>query len=162
MKSNANRDQALYLPAEAEDAPEILALQRIAYRTHEELYGGEENVPPLMETLPELTEEFSKTRFVKAVVNGKLIGSARALPNEHAAHVSRIMVHPYFQRRGIGRRLLAEIEQALQDDVKLFETAVGGKSEDCIAWLQRQGYRIVQIAPPAPADTCVLLQKERA
>jgi len=162
MRSNANRDQTLYLPAELADAPEILALQRIAYRLHEELYGGEENVPPLMETLPELTEEFSKTRFVKAVVNGKLIGSARARPNEHAAQVSRIMVHPYFQGRGIGRRLLAEIEHALQNDVKRFETAVGGKSEENIAWLQRQGYRIVQIMPAAPADTSVHLQKERA
>jgi ech hydrogenase subunit C len=161
MKSNANRDQALYLPAEAEDAPEILALQRIAYRTHEELYGGEENVPPLVQTLPELAGEFGQTRFVKAVVNGKLIGSARARPNDHAAEVSRIMVHPYFQGRGIGRRLLAEVEQSLQNDVKCFETAVGGKSEENVAWLQRQGYQIVQIEPAAPPDTRVHLRKER-
>ncbi|MGD0389624.1 MAG: GNAT family N-acetyltransferase [Tepidisphaeraceae bacterium] len=161
MRSNANRDQALYLPADPQDAPEILALQRITYRPHEELYGGEENVPPLVQTLEELTGEFGPRRFVKAVVNGKLIGSARAHPNHDAAEVSRIMVHPYFQRRGIGRRLLAEIEQSLQNDVKLFETAVGGKSEDSIAWLQRQGYQIVQIMPAAPADTCVHLRKER-
>jgi ech hydrogenase subunit C len=161
MRSNANRDQTLYSPADPQDAPEILALQRIAYRLHQELYGGEENVPPLTQTLQELTDEFGRTRFVKAVVNGKLIGSARVRPNEHAAEVSRIMVHPYFQGRGIGRRLLSEVERACQNDVKVFETAVGGKSEENIAWLQRQGYQIVQIEPSAPADTRVHLRKER-
>jgi len=161
MSSNANRDQTLYFPADPADAPEILALQRVAYRPQEELYGGEENVPPLVQTLQELTDEFGRTRFVKAVVNGKLIGSARARLNERAAEVSRIMVHPYFQGRGIGRRLLDEIERSLQN-VDRFETAVGGKSEDNIVWLQRQGYQIFQIEPAAPADMCVHLRKERA
>jgi ech hydrogenase subunit C len=160
MKHLAERvDQTLYLPADKADAPFILALQRIAYLPQEELYG-EENVPPLVQTLQELTGEFDQMRFVKAVVNGQLIGSARACPNGHAAQVSHVIVHPYFQRRGIGRRLLTEIEQNCQD-VKLFETAVGAKSDGCVAWLQRQGYKTVAADAATPADNLVHLRKER-
>jgi ech hydrogenase subunit C len=152
-------DQILFLPADKEDAMQILTLQRIAYRSHEELYGNEENVPPLMQTLDELAGEFDRMRFVKAVINGKLIGAARAIPNQDGVEVSRVMVHPYFQKRGIGRRLLAEAEAAIPTASR-FEAVVGSKCEQTIAWLQMRGYKIVKVDPATNADGEIHLRKE--
>src|SRR5690348_6562545 len=48
-----NLDQTLYLRALPNDAPEILALQKIAYQSEAELYG-DDSLPALQQTLPEL------------------------------------------------------------------------------------------------------------
>jgi ech hydrogenase subunit C len=155
-----NIDEIVYRPAVKEDAPAILALQRITYRDREALYGGTENVKALMQTLEEVTAEIEQTRVIKAVVNGMVIGSARACAREHAVDVSRIMVHPYFQHRGIGRNLLAKIEESF-NGAKRFETIAAGKSQRSIDWLEQRGYRVFKTEPETPAKTSVHLCKER-
>ena len=137
MKANAGQiDQIVYLPADKSDAPQIMALQRVAFEPDQELYGSEENVPMLMQSVAELTEEFSKSRFVKAVVNGKTIASARGYQIDQTVLVSGVMVHAYFRRRG-------------------------NKSEGTIGWLGRQGYQTFKVEAASPAVTWVHLQKER-
>src|SRR5512133_126870 len=93
-------DKTLYLRAQKSDAPEILALQKIAYQSEAEIYG-DDSLPALQQTLEDLENDFERqpereatllaTRhteqdlrddtdriiFIKAVVNGKIIGSIR-------------------------------------------------------------------------------------
>ena len=96
-------DQTLYLRADKSDAPEILALQKIAYQSEAELYG-DDSLPALQQTLEDLEDDFERAAsnarrpslahraapgnghqeadrivFLKAVVNGKIIGSVRGL-----------------------------------------------------------------------------------
>ena len=67
----------MYLRAEPSDAPEILALQKIAYQSEAEIYG-DDSLPALQQTLDELQNDFERAWcFIKAVVNGKIIGSVR-------------------------------------------------------------------------------------
>src|SRR5512138_3600613 len=108
MQSMANSiDKMLYLRADESDAAELLALQKVAYQSEAELYG-DDSLPALQQTLPEIQDHLKRMVFIKAVVNGKIVGSIRGHAENETAYLSRLSVHPYFRRRGIGRRLLAE------------------------------------------------------
>jgi ribosomal protein S18 acetylase RimI-like enzyme len=75
--------------------------------------------------------------------------------------VSHVIVHPYFQGRGIGRRLTEEIE-AVFPDVKRFEIFTGSKSERNLRLFRKLGYKDFKTEPFTPAITWVYLRKERS
>jgi len=176
-------DQTLYLRADKTDAPEILALQKIAYQSEAEVYGYD-SLPALQQSLDDLENEFERMPnreagllgargathstdaaqdrilFLKAVVNSKIIGSVRGYALDDTAHVSRMMVHPYFRGRGIGRRLLTEIEQAFPT-VRQFEAFTGHKSRRNLFQLEKRGYQIVKTEPFSPTISWVYLRKDR-
>lgn len=107
------------LPATVADAPEILALQRLAYQAEARLYA-DWSIPPLTQTLAELKAELAagleaerqteSPRFaaLKAVDDsGAIVGSVRAgldaPPGEGAVcRIGRPIVHPKRQRQGLG------------------------------------------------------------
>ena len=93
-------------------------------------------------------------------VNGKIIGSVRGYAMDGTAYLSRLNVHPYFRKRGIGRRLLAEIEQAFPH-VGRFETKTGHKSKRNLFQLAKGGYQTFKTEPFTPTITWVYLQKNQ-
>jgi ech hydrogenase subunit C len=184
MKSIADSlDKTQYLRAEKIDAPEILALQKIAYQTEAEIYG-EDSLPAMQQSLEELEGEFDRRPnreahllgargtqddpgkdpdhvvFLKAVVNGKIIGAVRGFAIDETTYLSRVVVHPYFRRRGIGRRLTEEIEAAFPA-AKRFEIFTGQKSESNLRQFRRLGYQEFKTEHSTPALTWVYLQKAR-
>ena len=98
--------------------------------------------------------------FLKAVVNGKIIGSIRGYAMDGTAYLSRLNVHPYFRRRGIGRRLLDEIEQVFPQ-VNRFETKTGHQSKRNLYQLAKRGYETFKTEPYTPTITWVYLQKDQ-
>ncbi len=152
-------DKTLYQHAERNDAPEILALQKVAYQSEAEIYG-DESLPALHQTLDELQNDFARMVILKAVVNGKIIGSVRGYSCDDNAYLSRVIVHPYFRGRGIGRRLLDEIERAFPH-VRRFEAFTGHKSKRNLYQLDKRGYQTFKTEPFTPAISWVYLQKER-
>ena len=185
MKARANSlDKTLFLRADKSDAPEILALQKIAYQSEAELYG-DDSLPVMHQTLQELENDFEhafdrvaaladsqgpagdqrheadQIVFLKAVVNGKIIGSARGFALGETAYLRRLIVHPYFRGRGIGRRLLKEIENAFPD-VKRFEAKTGHQSKRNLYQLAKGGYQVFRTEPFTPHITWVYLQKDRS
>jgi ech hydrogenase subunit C len=152
-------DQAIYQRAKPDDAPAILALQKSAYHAEIAIYG-DDNLPALQQSLEELQKDFDRMIFVKAVVNGKIIGAACGFAVDSTTHVSRVVVHPYFQGRGIGRRLFSEVEQAFPE-AKRFEAFTGHKSECGLRLLGNLGYQSFKTEPHTPALTWVHLQKDR-
>jgi ech hydrogenase subunit C len=185
MKAIANSlDKTLYLRADKSDAPEILALQKVAYQSEAEIYG-DDSLPALQQTLEDLLNDFDRRPnreattvlgargttgrpqddpdhvvFLKAVVNGKIIGSIRGYAIEESAYVSRLIVHPYFRGRGIGRRLLDEIEKAFPH-VQRFEANTAHQSKHNISQVEKHGYRIFKTEPCTPTVSWVYLQKEQ-
>lgn len=145
--------------ANQNDIPEILALQKIAYRSQAEIYG-DDSVPALGQTLEQITAEFEKTIFIKAVVNGKIIGSIRGRLEGDVAHISRVVVHPYFQGKGLGTRLIQQVEQEL-GDVRVFEAYTGHQSAQNLHLYGKLGYREVRTEPFTSTVNWVYLQKER-
>ncbi len=160
MASLANSiDKMLYLHAEKEDAPEILALQKVAYQSEAEIYG-DHSLPALQQTLNQLQQDFERMLFLKAVVNGKIVGAVRGYQADGTAYLSRVIVHPYFRRRGIGRRLLDEIEEAFAR-VTRFEAFTGHQSKRNLFQLTRRGYQPFKTEVFTSAITWVYLQKQR-
>lgn len=171
-------DETVYEPARKTDAAELLALQKVAYESEAELYG-DSSLPALEQTLEELEQDFDQSPatapatgyeapvrerngmlFLKAVVNGKIIGSIRGYQNGSTAHLSRLMVHPYFRGRGIGRRLLLEMEQRFPQ-ADQFETFTGQESKRNLRQLNRHGYELFKTEAYLPGITWLHLRKHR-
>jgi len=100
--------------ASANDASEILNLQKLAYRSEAEIYD-DWTLPPLHQTLEEITREFTTHVFVKAVCNCRIVGSVRARKMGTTCCIGRLIVDPDFQNHGLGTRLMLEIENAHRD-----------------------------------------------
>ena len=125
--------------AKAEDAGEILDLQKLAYQSEAALYD-DDTIPPLTQTLEEITADFERQLFLKASVGGRIIGSVRAYEREGTCCIGRLIVHPGLQNQGIGTRLLNEIERAF-GQVRRYELFTGDKSERNLHLYQKLGYQ---------------------
>ena len=86
------------------------------------------------------------------MVNGKIIGSIRGFAMGDTAYLSRMIVHPYFRRRGIGRRLLKEIEKCFPH-VNRFEAKTGHQSKRNLFQLAKRGYQTFKTEPFTPIST---------
>lgn len=126
--------------AEKEDLEEILKLQYLAYQSEAKLFGNMD-IPPLMQTLEEVYDEFQKGAILKAVDDGGIIiGSVRAYQDGGTVYIGKLMVHPSKQGQGIGTQLLLEMEkQYLNQRYELFTST---RSEKNIALYQKLGYEI--------------------
>ncbi len=139
------------------DAAEILALQRLAYQSEAELYG-DWSIPPLTQTLSSLEAEFADTVFLKAEIHGRLVGSVRAKISAGRCAIGRLIVHPDFQRQGIGGRLLQEIEAAFSQAVT-YELFTGSKSAANLRLYEKHGYAVSRTQALSPLVKLVYLEK---
>jgi ribosomal protein S18 acetylase RimI-like enzyme len=125
--------------AEVSDAEAILQLQRTAYQSEAKIYNDFE-IPPLTETLSQLKALFPSHTFLKATVDGKIVGSVRANIHNGSCHIGRLIVDPNYQNRGIGTQLLAEIERKYPA-CRRFELFTGIKSQKNICLYEKAGYK---------------------
>ena len=126
--------------AQRSDLEEILRLQYLAYQSEARLFD-DPDIPPLKQTLDEVTEEFDCGVVLKATnENGRIIGSVRAYSESNTAYIGKLMVHPDFQRKGLGSMLLEAIEKEYAG--QRFELFTSTKSISNIRLYERRGYRI--------------------
>ena len=140
------------------DAEEILSLQKLAYRSEAEIYN-DFNIPPLVQTLEIIEKDFENQYFLKAVMDGKIIGSVRAYTKEGTCYIGRLIVHPDFQNRGIGTDLMNEIERIFNTR-RRFELFTGDKSERNLYFYQKLGYKIFKKAKITDQTIIVFLEKK--
>lgn len=146
------------------DATPILELQHLAYQTEAKIYN-DWTLPPLTQTIESLKHEFATTTVLKAVStltdsNGLIIGSVRACLQNGNCEIGRLIVHPDFQRRGVGSELLRSIEAcfAEADQYTLF---TGDKSNANIRLYERHGYHMFETRVQSKTVSLVHLQKRR-
>jgi len=146
------------LDATVADAAAILELQRAAYRSEAELYN-DFYIPPLRESLEELSALFASHVFLKAVVDGAIAGSVRARSDGTSCFIGRLIVAPAYQRRGVGSRLMKAVEDRFPA-VERFELFTGHKSEFNLRFYEKRGYREFMREPSSDRLTLVFLEKE--
>jgi ribosomal protein S18 acetylase RimI-like enzyme len=129
--------------AEPKDAEEILFVQKSAYRSEAELYN-DHDIPPLKQTVNELKKQFKDHVILKAVFNGKIMGTIRACEVGGSCYIGRIAVLPDMQNHGIGSALLKEIEGRFHP--KRYELFTGSKSEKNIRFYTKAGYSVFKKA----------------
>ena len=145
--------------ANVKDAEEILSLQKLAYGKEAKLYD-EFQIPPLVESLSQLKANFETYVFLKATVNGKIVGSVRVLRNDSTCEVARLMVHPDCQNRGIGTKLLLEAERVFPTCRRLV-LFTGDRSVKNIHLYKKLGYRVFKSEKPKGNVNLVFLEKQR-
>ena len=124
--------------ATVEDAKEILALQKRAFRIEAERYNNH-TLPPLTQTLEEIKVDFERQHVLKATLKGEIIGSVRAHAEAGTCHVARLVVHPDYHGRGIGTRLMHALEDAFAD-AERFEIFTGDRSDPALHLYHKLGY----------------------
>ena len=130
------------LRADEGDLPEILELQRLAFQENALRYE-DPDTPPMRQTLEELTEEAKHHITLKAVIDGKIVGTARGCMEGEACHISKVIVHPDHWNRGIGKRLVVAVEDIF--DNQLYVLVTGHKDEKNIALYKKLGYEICDV-----------------
>ena len=145
--------------ANPNDAHEILALQKVAYQSEALLYD-DWSIPPLTQTESQIEAEFESKVFLKATSNDRIVGSVRASLDRDTCIVGRLLVHPDFQRNGIGTRLLLEIE-AFFSSADRFELFTGSRSIDNIRIYRRLGYQVCREEDLSPKVRLVFMEKRQ-
>lgn len=121
------------------DAEEILSLQKLCYVSEAEIYN-DFNIPPLTQTLEEITKEFDNYMFLKVIDNSRIVGSVRAAVNGDICTIYKLIVHPEYQNKGIGSSLIKKVEESFNN--KRFEIFTGHRSEKNLYLYQKMGYEI--------------------
>jgi len=124
--------------ASIEDAREILDLQKLAYQSEARIYD-DYSIPPLTQTLDQMRADFEKQLFLKITVDGRIVSSVRGYVERRTCYIGRLIVHPDFRNRGIGTRLMKEIEQSFPDALR-YELFTGHRSEGNLRLYCRLGY----------------------
>lgn len=144
------------------DAAEVLDLQRLAYRSEADLYDNPA-IPPLTQTLDELRAEYATHAVLKAVLksvsgDGRIVGSVRARMDGDDCLVGRLVVHPDFQGRGIGGRLLAAVEPWFPEAAR-YVLFTGHRSLSNLRFYERRGYARFAETPAGPGLVLIHLEK---
>lgn len=126
--------------AQESDLREILELQYLAYQSEARLFSNPD-IPPLRQTLDDVTAEYRKGIILKATdENGSIIGSVRGYSDGITVYIGKLMVHPERQGQGIGTKLLLAIEKEYPNH--RYELFTSTKSKRNIELYERLGYRI--------------------
>lgn len=128
--------------AVAVDLAKILQLQKIAFLSEARLLHNFE-IQPLQQNLSELEAEFQCGPMLKAwdTVDGteEILGSVRGRLLEETLHIGKLMVHPLWQGRGLGARLLEAMENCCSD-AKRYELFTSSLNQGNLTFYARHGY----------------------
>lgn len=120
------------------DLEEILKLQYLAYQSEAELHQNYK-IPPLVQTLSEVENEYEKGVILKGVMeDGTIIGSVRGYTEGNTLYIGKLIVHPDMQGKGYGKQLLSSIE-ALYPDYR-YELFTSSKSIRNLGLYESRGY----------------------
>jgi GNAT superfamily N-acetyltransferase len=117
---------------------EILQLQKLAYQSEAGIYN-DFSIPPLVQTLEELEEEARNSIVLKVVEDRKIVGSVRAYEKAGSCYISKLIVHPDYQNRGIGKKLIAAAEKCFEH--VRYELFTGHLSRKNLSLYEKLGYK---------------------
>ena len=139
------------------DGAEIGEIQRLAFHGQALLYN-DFTLPPLVQTREELFQDFKTHMYLKALAEGKIVGSVRGRVEGDTCFISRLIVCPDHQNRGIGKKLMHAIEGKF-DGVRRYELFTGHKSEKNLALHLKLGYREFGRRPQSKNVMLICMEK---
>lgn len=158
VTADAPVDGLSLAPATADDAAELLVLQRCCW-VQEAVVNDSLDIPALHETLDDVRAWLMTWQVWTVRLRGRLVAAVRARAVGPVWEIGRLMVAPDLAGRGIGRWLLAHAERHAPPAATSFALVTGAHSARNIDLYQRAGYH----TDPAtsPADGIASLVKDR-
>ena len=144
-------------PAGIKDCREILDLQKLTYIQEAQIYN-DFSIQPLNQTFDEIKMEFESRTVLKAMIEGKIMGSVRAYEENDTCYIGKLIVHPEYQNKGIGSGLMKEIEVKF-NTVKRYELFTGERSDKNLYLYQKIGYEIFRRERISDKVNIVYLEK---
>jgi histidine ammonia-lyase len=154
-------DEIEILPTQADDVGELLTLQRAAYVTEGQIHDNV-RIPPLTQSLDELSSELQESISLKAVLGSRIVGAARARRIGTTLHIGRLAVAPDMQGRGIGTRMIRTLEAEHAEGIDTVTLFTGHLSAANIRLYERLGYRLTREELLEPDIRLVHLEKPLA
>jgi tRNA (guanine37-N1)-methyltransferase len=149
-------DDVVIRAATAADAGAMVTVQRAAFAPLQRDNPGVD-VAELVEGVADVRAWADEGRTLVAVSAGRLVGFARGKAREGRWRIARLAVAPDLQGRGLGARLLAEIEGSAPEGTSGFEVMTGAGSTGTRRFYKRAGYRLRRETEPG----VVRLTKQR-
>ncbi len=147
------------LPVRREELTPLLEFQKTCYRS-EAILLDDFRIPPMIQTLEQMEEEFERGVFLKAVhadFPERFIGSVRGFPEEGTLKIGKLMVDPDHRGRGIGSYLLGTLEGRFPGF--RYELFTSVKSEGNLRLYRSRGYREFKRVAVSPGLELVWLEK---
>ena len=123
-----------------EDLPIILDIQRKAFLEVAKTFNLQ-SMPQIEQTLESLTAEFKSHTILKASLADTIVGSVRAYLKKDTCYISRLVVLPEYQNKGIGKALMKEIEKQFKNIVKRYELFTGSRDQRNQYLYNQLGYK---------------------
>jgi tRNA (guanine37-N1)-methyltransferase len=142
------------------DAGELLTLQRACWVQEAHDNPGV-RIPALQESLADVQEWITHGVVLVVRAGDRLVGAVRGTPRDQTWDIGRVMVAPDLQGQGLGRWLLARIEEEAPAEATAYELFTGAGSLRNQRMYKKAGYRlagelepgVVKMTKPRPAQT---------
>lgn len=152
-------EEIVVSPVTEQDLGELLTLQRAAFVTEAQVVGNI-SIPPLTETISEIRHELrSGVLIIKVTVGHRIVGSGRGKTRGKAFEISRMAVAPDMQSRGIGRRILTELESLAPEGTEKLTLYTGAASLRNRSLYERAGYEFDRIEEASFGNALVHMVK---
>jgi len=148
-------------PATEQDLDQILLLQKKAFYGQAVIYN-DFSLHPLIQTIEELREEFRQKAIYKVEQGGNIIGSIRCYIKDNTLYIEKLVVDPDFQNRGIGTKIMTEIEKRYSSSVNRYSLFTGYKSQKNLHLYHKLGYREIRRETIRDDLTLIYLEKASA
>jgi ribosomal protein S18 acetylase RimI-like enzyme len=126
--------------AQFKDLEKILRLQKLAYLSEAEICN-DYSIPPLVQTIDGMIEDFKNQLILKAILDSEIIGSIRAFEKEGTCYIGKVIVHPEHQNKGIGTELMKCMESHFKN-CQRYELFTGKNSVRNLYFYNKLGYKI--------------------
>lgn len=130
------------LKAEYDDLDDILRLQKLAFLSEAALYNNYK-IEPLTQTMDSIRADYENHLFLKVECENRIVGSVKIRIQGSACWVGRLIVDPQFQGKGVGRRLMTEIEK-ISSSITEYYFFTGSKSVKNIRLYESVGYKQIE------------------
>jgi GNAT superfamily N-acetyltransferase len=147
--------------ATAQNLDAILQLQKKAFYGQAIIYN-DFGLQALTQTIDDINAEFRHKTFFKLEHDGRIIASIRCYIKDHILFLEKLIVDPDFQNKGIGTKIILEIEKRYSQVAHDFALYTGDKSSRNLHVYRKLGYKEIRQEPTTRGFNLIYMVKRNS